>query len=275
MNEKYMDYEKFKKYKSTRLIEGEAFYDKLINNIIEFPERYVGIYRSSNAKTKLIQNVTQSNEIKFGDFLEEIVTEYISILGYDNLDKQIGKTRNNRKLLVDQLFLDNRNDILYIVEQKIRDDHDSTKKEGQVNNFIQKLTLLEEKYPTTKIVGVMWFVDGTLYKNKNFYIKEIQKIKNEHTKVDVHLCYEDEFFTNVLKKERAWAEIKSYLVKVSFEHGDDVISIPDFNSSAEILNAMNRLTKGQKEKLLSNEPLYKKIRCEFFNDPNGNISKIK
>lgn len=40
--------------------------------VVKNPNRYTGIFRLSNAKTKLIQNVTQSREIKFGDFMEEI-----------------------------------------------------------------------------------------------------------------------------------------------------------------------------------------------------------
>ena len=94
----------------------------MINN----PKRYTGIFRISNARTKLIQNVTQSREIKFGDFMEEIITEYISKMGYENLDKSIGNDENGNALSADQIFKEN--DKIYLIEQKIRDDHDSTKK---------------------------------------------------------------------------------------------------------------------------------------------------
>lgn len=35
-------------------------FNELIINIIENPFRYIGAFRANNAKTKLIQNITQS-----------------------------------------------------------------------------------------------------------------------------------------------------------------------------------------------------------------------
>ena len=61
-----------------RTIKYDAeFYRDLLEKVIDNPRRYTGIFRISNVRTKLIQNATQSREIKFGDFLENIVTEYI------------------------------------------------------------------------------------------------------------------------------------------------------------------------------------------------------
>lgn len=54
--------------------EGEDFYINLLKTVIDTPSRYCGLFRLSNAKTKLRQNVSQSEEIKFGDVVEELVT---------------------------------------------------------------------------------------------------------------------------------------------------------------------------------------------------------
>ena len=36
----------------------------------KYPERYTGIFRSTLPKDKLIQNISQSHEINFGDAME-------------------------------------------------------------------------------------------------------------------------------------------------------------------------------------------------------------
>ena len=138
------------------------FYYELLITVIKNPQRYTGIFRVSNARTKLIQNVTQSREIKFGDFMEDIITWYISEMGYINLDKNISP-----ELKADQLF--RKDGVIYLIEQKIRDDHDSTKKRGQYDNFSKKYSLLRKQYQDYEINAVMWFIDNGLRKNRRYY----------------------------------------------------------------------------------------------------------
>lgn len=77
---------------------------EILKTVLENPKRYIGLFRITNAKTKLIQNLTQSCEIKFGDFLEEILTSYIAEMNYENLDKNIGFD-NEKKHLMQTKFL--------------------------------------------------------------------------------------------------------------------------------------------------------------------------
>ena len=120
-----------------RTIKYDAeFYRDLLEKVIDNPRRYTGIFRISNVRTKLIQNATQSREIKFGDFLENIVTEYIKLMGYTNLKKNIGADDTGNVLEADQVF--QKENTVYLIEQKVRDDHDSTKKRGQYDNFRKK-----------------------------------------------------------------------------------------------------------------------------------------
>ena len=82
-----------------RTIKYDAeFYRDLLEKVIDNPRRSTGIFRISNVRTKLIQNATQSREIKFGDFLENIVTEYIKLMGYTNLKKNIGADDTGKAL---------------------------------------------------------------------------------------------------------------------------------------------------------------------------------
>ena len=177
----------------------------LINKIANNPDRYIGIFRPTTPKLKLIQNITQSHEISFGDFVEDIITEYLGKY-YKNLEKKA--IYKNENILFDQLF--EYNNKIFMVEQKMRDDHDSIKKRGQFENFIKKVNYLKETYPNKEIEAGMWFVDQTLVKNKRYYFNQIQQYQDN--RVTLHLFYGYEF-TNYLNKVSIWDEMTEYLFK--------------------------------------------------------------
>ena len=68
-------------------------------------------------------------------------------MGYKNLEKKL--EFQNNKLSFDQLFCDK--NTIFLIEQKIRDDHDSTKKRGQYANFINKIRAIKNTYKNKKI----------------------------------------------------------------------------------------------------------------------------
>jgi len=45
----------------------------LLQSIAKYPDRFVGVFRSTTPRLKLLQNLLQSREIRFGDALEEII----------------------------------------------------------------------------------------------------------------------------------------------------------------------------------------------------------
>jgi len=110
-------YDEFCELLLKRIQEGEDFYLNLLETVIDNPSRYCGLFRLSNAKTKLIQNVTQSKEIKFGDIVEELTTEYLDRLGYKNFNKNLGADGNGDVLNVDQYFTDG--NTIFMAEMKI------------------------------------------------------------------------------------------------------------------------------------------------------------
>lgn len=268
-----IDYADFVSRLNAKVKSDEDFYVELLKTVIKSPHRYTGIFRLTNAKTKLIQNVTQSREIKFGDFMEEIVTEYIALMGYHNLDKNIGNDEAGNALSADQVF--EKGNGIYLIEQKIRDDHDSTKKRGQFENFRKKYTLLKSRYPHRKIIASMWFIDENLKKNKNYYNAEITK----ETIPDVALSvlYGQELFSNIFSRKDIWDEICIHLQRNKLERTDEILQIPDFDTSKEMFVALKTIKTNNPSlyhKLISDKPEYIQLRKELF--PMGaNINKIK
>lgn len=200
-----------------RIIEYEEFLENLkmklfnnskadlINKLAANPNRFIGIFRPTSPEVKLIQNLTQSHEISFGDFIEDIVTQYLGNY-YNNLPKVAAY--KGEQIMFDQLF--EYNNTIYMIEQKMRDDHDSTKKRGQFDNFLKKIEYLKMTYPNNNIEACMWFVDNSLKKNRKFYLSEIQK--NNNIGVSLNLFYGAEF-TNYLDKTRVWDELNEYLLR--------------------------------------------------------------
>lgn len=263
-------YDEFCTLLSKHIQEGEDFYLDLLETVIDNPTRYCGLFRLSNAKTKLIQNVTQSKEIKFGDIIEELTTEYLERLGYKNFNKYLGADDNGDVLNVDQYFSDD--STVYMVEMKIRDDHDSTKKRGQYSNFQKKIRLIKQRNPHARIDASMWFVDDGLVKNKNYYKEEMSKENFEN--VDLHLYYGGEFFSCLKGGKEAWKELIDILTQYRMNNANNEVDIPDFATSEEIYNALINLPSKYWKKLLSSDAKYQLLRKELFSG-GENLEKAR
>lgn len=257
-----MDYKDFRE-KLNSTIFGEDLNYEIVLAVLKNPKRYIGLFRITNAKTKLIQNLTQSCEIKFGDFIEDILTAYITQMGYINLDKNIGFDEENNRLNVDQIF--QKNGTIYLIEQKIRDDHDSTKKRGQYANLIKKIKCLKKPFVGQKIVACMWFSDEGLKKNKKYYEEQISH--NTDEKFELFLFYGKELFEKLFQRLDIWEELISHLRKNKEERSKEILQIKDFDTSREIKDALIKIKQNYPKlvkNLLSNKSEFVELRKELF-----------
>lgn len=236
----------------------------LINKVANNPDRYIGIFRPTTPELKLIQNITQSHEISFGDFVEDIITEYLGKY-YKNLEKRA--TYNGEIILFDQLF--EYNNKIFMIEQKMRDDHDSAKKRGQLENFIKKVEYLKETYPSKEIEAGMWFVDQTLTKNKKYYFSQMQQYHDN--KIKLHLFYGNEF-TAYLDKVAIWDEITEYLFKwkMSEENKIELNLEEDWKETKKELK--ENVSKNSWKKIINNKQVVDEILPILF--PTGKYKEI-
>lgn len=236
----------------------------LINKVAANPDRYVGIFRPTSPELKLIQNITQSHEISFGDFIEDIITQYLGKY-YTNLPKKA--TYNNEDILFDQLFeYDNK---IFMIEQKMRDDHDSTKKRGQFENFLKKIIYLKDKYKNNEINAGMWFVDNSLTKNRRYYEKKIAETKMDG--VNIFLFYGAEF-TDYLDKIKIWDEMEEYLLlwKNSNDNKIELNFEEDWEETKKEL--LEFVPAKNWKKIIKNEKVMTEIIPILF--PNGKYKEI-
>lgn len=245
-----IDYSKFCEILNKHIFEGEK--RELLKKIAEHPERFIGLFRPSKPGTKILQHLLQSYEIRFGDAFEELIEEILKDLGYEILPKNI-TTANGERLSLDQFFTDGRT--YYFIEQKIRDDHDSSKKRGQVANFKAKLEEIFRQYKKSNISGIIYFIDPDLMKNKIFYENELERLREYYGDgVSLYLFYGKELF-DFLKAPQYWENLLDYLSTWK----KSLPEIPQINFDIEPIKTFEEIKNLEIRywrKLLENEKLW-------------------
>jgi len=182
-----LDYEHIKSVFNKKIFENSR--KDLIEKLSKYPSRYVGLFRPTKPFTKIIQNITQSHEIKFGDAFEILIRLCFEETGYTSLNRTL-KLKNGDSVNFDQLF--SKDNSIVFIEQKLRDDHDSTKKRGQIENFEKKLNyLIEMGYDNIR--SYIYFIDDSLNKNQKYYLEQIEKLRDFYS-VHIELCYGNQLF---------------------------------------------------------------------------------
>jgi len=179
----------------------------ILDSLARDPERFLGLFRPSKPQTKILQHVLQSNEIRFGDAMEELIRCMIADLGFTNLPTKV-KAADGDDLSLDQHFASSKH--YYFVEQKVRDDHDSTKKRGQIQNFERKLNALLPLHARA-LSGIMYFIDPEFTKNKNYYAAQLVSFQSTYS-TELRLFYGAEFFA-FLGRPIAWVNLIDWLTR--------------------------------------------------------------
>ncbi|MDR0822903.1 MAG: hypothetical protein LBN20_03875 [Endomicrobium sp.] len=224
----------------------------LLKKIANYPDRYVGLFRPTKPTAKVIQNLLQSHEIRFGNALEILFEKYFRLLNYTVLDKSI--VHNNESLALDQLFKDGQ--FVYFVEQKVRDDHDSTKKCGQIENFEKKINALLDSYNEKKLKCFMYFIDPSLVKNRKYYNAVIEKMKSDYN-IFIKLHYGQDFWEEIGHIE-VWDEINSYLARWK-KNIPDIPSVNFDENAGDSFNEIKFLSVAIFRKLFDNKEICSEI----------------
>jgi len=242
-----MNYEKFCTILNKHIFEGEK--KELLRRIAETPERFIGLFRPTKPGAKILQHLLQSHEIRMGDALEEIIEEILKSLGFRILSKSI-VNESGETLSLDQYFTDGK--VYYFIEQKVRDDHDSTKKRGQISNFETKLEILHKKHGS-ELIGIMYFIDPDLFKNKNYYRQELERLEKFYG-VKLGLFYGKELF-EYLKRPEIWENILLWLKQWK----DSLPELPEINFDTvpqESFEEIKMLELRSWRKILENDTIW-------------------
>lgn len=251
-----MNYNDFKKILNENIFEKSK--SDLLEKIANSPSRFIGLFRPTKPKAKIMQNLLQSNEIHFGDAIEKLFEEYFKIIGFDLLSKRY-ITAKGEILNIDQCV--KKDNKIYFIEQKVRDDHDSTKKRGQIDNFKKKLNILLSIYNENNLEGIFYFLDPEFSKNKNFYTTELEKMHNDYN-VKTSIFYGKELF-DYFNYPDIWNEINLYLAKWK----EEIPDLPEINFDIDAdmtFNEIKDINPSIFRKLFSNNDIFNKIILTLF-----------
>jgi hypothetical protein len=264
-----MEYKLFKRILSDTIFTG--YKAELLYKLMQNSERYIGLFRPTKPETKIIQNLLQSHEIRFGDAMESVLRKYLESIGYKDLENIRNNAQNintDEKMDLDQLL--ERKGMILFIEQKVRDDHDSTKKRGQINNFEQKIDFLLKNYKRENINAYMYFIDSGLKKNKKFYNEQVANLRKKY-KIEINVGYGDELF-DILGHPEIFTEIESHLKKWR----NELPSVPNSNFDANptktvevvkkslLSSDKNTLTENSLKKLFSDPKLFDLLNDTIF-----------
>jgi hypothetical protein len=180
----------------------------VVQAVASNPDRFVGVFRSTTPRLKLLQNILQSREVRFGDALEEVIRKLIADMGFVHLPNEI-RSGEKQKLACDQYFCSSDQTQYFVVEQKVRDDHDSSKRDGQITNFRKKLEYLRAQHGTA-LTGILYFIDPALNKNRKFYEERLAQLR-QMLGVRLMLQYGSEFFAYMQGHTCTWSLLFSTL----------------------------------------------------------------
>lgn len=216
------------------------------------------ISETEEPKAKILQNLLQSHEIRFGDAFEHIVEKYLQIKGCEILQKRFTNSDGD-VLNIDQCF--RKDGKVFFIEQKMRDDHDSTKKRGQILNFEKKLDIMLSNYVEEELIGIFYFIDPELVKNKNYYTTELLKMTNDYN-VKTHIFYGKEIF-DYLGYSDIWDEILEYLLIWKKE----IPELPEINFDLDAHHTFKEIKDLKPlvfRKLLEDEEIFNEIVLTLF-----------
>lgn len=242
-----MNYDSFERVLNDHIFSGEK--SSLLRKVADRPERYLGVFRPTKPRAKLIQNILQSNEIRFGDAMEDIISLYLEELGFSILPVQF-KNQEGEELSVDHYF--KKDERYFFIEQKVRDDHDSTKKRGQIENFEKKLEILHGNH-NGDLVGFIYFIDPDLTKNKTFYSDELASLRISYG-IELFLQYGSELF-EYFQAKPLWEELLGFLDL--WKESLPEFPVVNFDlDPGDTIEEIKSLERRFRNKLLDNERLW-------------------
>lgn len=239
-----INYNTFKKIFNEVIFESSKA--DLLQKVANYPNRYIGLFRIRKTKLQILQNLFKFQEIRFGKAFELIIEEYLKNSNFNILPKK---------------FKLNNDNIIYYIEKKFKDNFNSKKSIRHINNFEQKLFALSKEYKGKKIVGIFYFIDPDLVKNKNYYLEELSKISKDY-KIQTYLFYGESLF-EFLKIPDVWKEIISHLEQWKKQ----VPELPEINFDIDAKNTFNEikdLNPSIYRKLLANDEIINDILFTLF-----------
>lgn len=154
------------------------FVKSTLDKLADSPDRLLGVLHANSFQMGSLVSFGYSRNNSYGNAIESVFSSIIEDNGWTiedtkykfedyNLPSSLKRRSDQKSIAIDQVF--SNKDYYVFIEQKIRDDHDTSKKTGQWANYEQKFRVLNEIIQDKKVIGIMWMIDDGFNRNKDFY----------------------------------------------------------------------------------------------------------
>ncbi|WP_295153699.1 HinfI family type II restriction enzyme [uncultured Brachyspira sp.] len=163
------------------------FIEELMKIIISNEEKYKIIDEYSGKKSNKFK-ISKSNETRIDNYITDCQTAFNTYEQLENAFKNLQKEilndiKNNTENInnsfehdIDLLFEDKETSIIYYLEIKYNDDHDTGKFVDINRKFIKTFAYLSNEFKTRKIMPILFFFNNKKMKG-NIYIPEDSNIR--------------------------------------------------------------------------------------------------
>ena len=138
-------------------------------------------------------------------------------------------------------------------------------------NFEHKYNAIVKRYPTCEVVPIMWFIDDSLNKNKNYYLLQMEEMSHDYS-CRPHLFYGESLFENLDDfPSEIWQEVLKYLECWK----DTLPDMPEINFDLDansVFNEIKNLDVSIFRKLFNNQDIIEQIFPIIF--PEGTVLKL-
>lgn len=256
----------------------------IIDKMVHKPELLTGFKKINTFSLRMYASFGQANNIKYGTVLEKYFNKYLEELGWEILDRDYTLTNEekikyqNDSNRVNVDLVAKYDDTVIFIEQKILDNHDSTKKTGQLRNFQEKATVIQRNYPNNDIYGFEWFIDDSQVKNGSNW-----QIHNEEFEID-HPEYKDKLFvvygkeledklTTITKVNHSEMlnSFDAFMKNWHLSHGRELPAIEFDRYPIDVVDCLKQHSYKKVYDMFTNEDLIEQIHPIIF--PNNQVYK--
>jgi hypothetical protein len=187
---------------------GERFW--LLSQMVKRPERFPVCFYSAHPADVLRFHLLVRQERLWRKALKEIIAALLEHYGYHRLDNRINVSGKTMKC--DHYVLSPNGSFAVLIEQRVKDDHDSSKARRQWReNFAPKVCALYQKHDKN-LIAVTYFIDPTFRKNFDIYSQEAERLKSKLNLLTIHIWYGQELFENLpFANPKDWDAIIEWL----------------------------------------------------------------
>ncbi len=208
----------------------------------------------------LRSTILQQEQIAYGQNTEKVFGEVLKMFGGVILSNSVSfaKWDRNKNAIIDHVVELPASKQILVIEQKLKDNHDSTKNEGQCSDLLSKSNAIKAQYASTypgyEIIPVMFYLVDTQHGSKKSTTERLSAANGA-------VCYGKEFFDTFFPQnaDEAWSIVNEKVLSIQ-RHTELIINLDNDYTISETVAFANQSKRNRNRVIkVLNDPLMENI----------------